>query len=49
MVSNDMKKFFIKIFILFVFFISYKSLFLGQKPKVEYLKKKKIDKFETQV
>ena len=42
MVSNDMKKFFIKIFILFVFFISYKSLSLAQEPIVEYLKKKNI-------
>ena len=49
MVSNDMKKFFIKIFILFVFFISYKSLSLAQEPIVEYLKKKNIDESETQV
>jgi len=49
MVSNDMKKFFIKIFILFVFFISYKSFSLAQEPIVEYLKKKNIDESETQV
>ncbi len=49
MVSNDMKKFFIKIFIFFVFFISYKSFSLAQEPIVEYLKKKNIDESETQV